>query len=148
MEKLNFPEYKFNVKRNDKGTQIFDIVRKKFVLLTPEEWVRQHAICFLHFERDFPLSLMKVEKEIVVNQLRKRFDLLCYNNLGKPKILCEFKRSTIPINEATFNQIARYNLNVQAPLVYVTNGISHFIAEINFSNKSHSFLTEIPKYIK
>ena len=148
MEKLEFPEYKFNVKRNTKGTQIFDIVRKKFVQLTPEEWVRQHAICFLHFERDFPLTLMKVEKEVEVNLLRKRFDLLCYNNLGKPVLLCEFKRSTVAINEATFNQVARYNISIQSPLIYVTNGIKHFIAEVNFSTKSHSFLTEIPKYGK
>jgi hypothetical protein len=146
MEKLNFPEYEFKIKPDSKGTQIFDIVRKKYVLLTPEEWVRQHAILFLHFERDYPLSLMKVEKEISVNQLLKRFDLLCYDNKGKPLLLCEFKRAELPINESTFEQIARYNLSIQAPLVYVSNGLKHFIAEVNFSDKSHVFLKEIPNY--
>ena len=75
---------------------------------------------------------MKVEKEVEVNLLRKRFDLLCYNNAGKPVLLCEFKRSTVTINESTFNQVARYNLSLQAPLVYVTNGLKHYIAEVNF----------------
>ena len=146
MEKLSFPEYQFKIKRNPKGTQIFDIVRKKYVLLTPEEWVRQHAIFFLHFEKHFPLSLMAVEKEISVNKLMKRFDLLCYKNDGSPFILCEFKRSDVSISEATFHQIARYNLSIEAPLLYVSNGLKHFIAEINFSDKSHTFLQEIPNY--
>ncbi|MFT7612970.1 MAG: type I site-specific restriction endonuclease [Parvicellaceae bacterium] len=146
MKKLNFPEYEFKVNRDAKGTQIFDIVRKKFVLLTPEEWVRQHAIHFLHLERGFPIGLMAVEKEIKVNNMKKRFDLVCYNTTGLPEMICEFKRPTVPIDESTFKQVANYNLILKAPLVYVTNGLSHFVAEINFSDKTHNFLLEIPDF--
>jgi len=146
MEKLNFPVYEFNINRDAKGTQIFDIVRKKFVVLTPEEWVRQHAIHFLHFERNFPLGLMGVEKEIKVNNMKKRFDLLCYDHFGQPNLICEFKRPTVSVDESTFKQVANYNLVLKAPLVYVTNGISHFVAEINFSDKSHTFLLEMPNF--
>lgn len=146
MEKLNFPDYEFKVKRDSKGTQIFDIVRKKFVLLTPEEWVRQHAIQFLHFERDFPTSLMGVEKEIKVNKMKKRFDLVCFDNFGNPHLICEFKQPGVVISESTFKQVANYNMILKAPYVYVTNGINHYVAEIHFSDKTHNFLVEIPNY--
>ena len=146
MEKLNFPAYEFKIKRDSKGTQIFDIVRKKFVVLTPEEWVRQHAIHFLHFERDFPLTLMGVEKEIKVNKMKKRFDLVCFNNEGNPHLICEFKQPKVSVSESTFMQVANYNVIMKAPVVYVTNGLDHYIAEISFSDKTHKFLREIPNY--
>ena len=146
MGKLNFPEYEFKVNRDSKGTQIFDIVRKKFFMVTPEEIVRQHAIHFLHFEKGYPLSLMAVEKEIKVNNMSKRFDLVCYDTYGQPRMICEFKQPEVPINQSVFMQVANYNIVMGAPLVYVTNGIDHYIAEIDFSDKSHKFLREIPNH--
>ncbi len=146
MEQLNFPEYQFKVKSDTKGTQIFDIVRKKFVVLTPEEWVRQHAIHFLHLDKGYPLGLMGVEKEIKVNRLPKRFDLVCFDNLGAPSMVCEFKRPTVAISEATFMQVANYNVVLTAPYLYVTNGLKHYMAEIDFQQRKHHFLKEIPDY--
>ena len=146
MDQLNFPQYQFKIILGSKGTQIFDIVRQKFVVLTPEEWVRQHAILFLHKEKSFPIGLMGVEKEIRVNNMKKRFDLVCFNSEGKPFLICEFKQPNVPISPEVFKQVSNYNHVLKAPYVYVSNGLDHYVAKINFEAKSFSFLNEIPNH--
>ena len=114
MQVLNFPKYSFRIKNSENSLSIFDIVRKKFVLLQPEEWVRQHTLHFLIHTKQYPLSLVNVEKQLVVNQLKKRYDIVVFNTLGQVEILVECKSPTIKITQDTFDQIARYNYQLKA----------------------------------
>lgn len=146
MEELNFPKYQFKVKAEGGRTQIFDVVRKKYVVLTPEEWVRQHAIHFLNIELGYPISLMKVERQLLLNHRQRRFDLVCYNATGAIILLAEFKQPQVCITQATFNQIAQYNFVLRTPFLWVSNGIGHYMAQINFSSEEIEFVTEIPHF--
>lgn len=142
MIKLNFPEYNFKIKTSAKITQIFDIVRRKYVALTPEEWVRQHFIHYLIFEKNFPQSLLAVEMNIVLNKLQKRCDIVGYSNSGKPVLIVECKSPGVKISQKTFEQIARYNMALQVKYLAVSNGINHYFCEIDFEKKSFKFLKE------
>ena len=144
MQKLNFPSYSFRLKSSENKTLIFDIVRKKYVVLTPEEWVRQHTIHFLHFEKKYPLSLMAVEKQLKINSLTRRTDIVLYQNDGKPYIIVECKAPSVRISQEVFDQIARYNMKLNAQLIMVTNGISHFYSFIDYKNQTYQFLAELP----
>lgn len=147
MEKLNFPEYEFRINKSiDNKLVIFDPIRKKEVLLTPEEWVRQHIIRFLTDERHFPPSLISVEAGLKVNRLSRRYDLLVYNKEGNPIVLVECKSTTIPINQKTFDQVAAYNLTVKAQYLLISNGITHFFAGFDFRLKKFNFLADIPNF--
>ena len=146
MEKLNLPEYTFRI-RNDEGKQmIFDSIRKKFVALTPEEWVRQNFIQFLKQEKKYPESLMAVEKQIMVNGNQRRFDLLIYRKSGQPHLIAEFKAPNIKITQDTFDQVVRYNMALRVERVVVSNGMQHFVCEIDYANNSYTFLREIPEF--
>ena len=141
---MNFPNYKFRVKGNENKRFIFDIVRKKYVRLTPEEWVRQNCIAFLIQEKKYPLALMGVEKEFYINNLKKRMDIVVFHRNQKPFLLVECKAPQIKINQKIFDQIAIYNLKFNAPLLYVTNGLQHFYAKIDSENQKYIFLKELP----
>lgn len=145
MQELNFPHYSFKIKTRENKTVIFDIVRKKYVVLTPEEWVRQHVIHFLAEEKKYPLSLMAVEKQVMVNSLTRRTDIVVYNSQGEPSIIVECKASSVNITQETFDQIARYNLSLNADYLFVTNGLNHFYAVMDHQNQSYIFLPELPK---
>lgn len=144
MKELNFPHYSFRLKASENKTLIFDIVRKKHVVLTPEEWVRQHVIHFLHTEKKYPLSLMAVEKQVKVNSLTQRTDVVVYNREGKPYIIVECKAPSVAISQGTFDQIARYNLELDAPFLLVTNGLNHYHCMMDHANQSYVFLQELP----
>jgi hypothetical protein len=144
MQELNFPHYSFRLKASENKTLIFDIVRKKYVVLTPEEWVRQHVIHFLHFEKKYPLSLMAVEKQLKINSLTRRTDLVIYNREGKPYIVVECKAPSVAISQATFDQIARYNLELEAHFLMVSNGLNHYHCIMDHANQSYVFLQELP----
>ncbi|MFK5957736.1 MAG: type I restriction enzyme HsdR N-terminal domain-containing protein [Lutibacter sp.] len=146
MHPLNLPTYKFKIKSNENKYVIFDIVRKKYVSLTPEEWVRQHIIHFLIEEKNYPISLIAVEKQLTINNLTKRTDILIFNTKGLPYIIVECKAATIPITQSTFDQIARYNLKLNANILMVTNGLEHFLCKMDFKNEAYVFLETIPKY--
>ena len=107
MQPLNFPEYEFRFKGSENDAYIFDIVRKKFVMLTPEEWVRQHVVNYLIYQKKYPLSLLNVEKQLVVNNLRKRYDIVGYLSNGKINVVVECKAPSVKITQETFDQIAR-----------------------------------------
>ena len=146
MQKLNFPKYNFRFKNNENKTLIFDIIRKKFVILTPEEWVRQHTLHFLITEKKYPVSYINVEKQLLLNDSVKRYDIVTFKNDGDVEIIIECKAPSIPINQVTFDQIARYNLALNSNLLMVTNGLTHYFCKMDIKNKRYLFLRDLPKY--
>ena len=146
MQKLNLPTYNFKLKSKENKTLIFDNLRKKYMVLTPEEWVRQHFVSFLIHEKNFPNSLIAIEKQLTVNNIKKRSDILVFNSSGKPHIIVECKAPSIKITQDTFDQIARYNLKLKANFLIVTNGLEHFCCKMDFENEAYVFLKEIPSY--
>ena len=148
MDKLNFPAYTFKVKGNDTGKQIFDEIRKKYVALTPEEWVRQHIIRYLIDHKKYPAGLFAVESGTKYNRLKKRTDLVIYDREGKALVIVECKAPDICLNQKSFNQIASYNKNIRGKYLIVTNGLSHYCCEVDYLHGRHKFLEEIPEYIK
>lgn len=146
MQKLNFPTYSFRFKNSENKISIFDEIRKKFVILQPEEWVRQHCVHYLMTEKKYPKSLINVEKELIINDLKKRYDIVVFNPDGSIHLIVECKSAKITINQDTFDQIARYNLSVNATFLMVTNGINHYYCQMDFENEAYSFLKDIPNY--
>ena len=146
MYKLNLPEYTFRTKAENTKTLIFDSIRKKFVVLTPEEWVRQNFIQYLIQEKNYPQNLMAVEKQVKVNQQQRRFDLLIYRRNGSPYLIAEFKAPNVKITQNAFDQVVRYNMALRVERVVVSNGMQHFACEIDYEKNSYSFLKEIPTF--
>jgi hypothetical protein len=147
MEKLNFPYYEFRISHSaDNKLLIFDLLRKKEVLLTPEEWVRQHVIRFLIDDRHFPPSLISVEAGFKVNRLSRRYDIVVYNREGNPLVLIECKSPNVPIKQKTFDQVAAYNLTIKAKFLLVSNGQKHYFASFDPHLKEFQFQPEIPFY--
>jgi type I site-specific restriction endonuclease len=146
MQKLNLPTYNFKVKSNKNKMLIFDNLRKKYVVLTPEEWVRQHFVQFLIQEKKHPVSLIALEKQLTINNRKKRTDILIFNKEGSPEIIVECKAPKIKITQATFDQIARYNLKLKANFLIVTNGLEHFYCKMDFEKETYIFLKDIPNY--
>jgi hypothetical protein len=146
MQVLNFPTYQFKIKSSENTNYIFDIIRKKYVVLTPEEWVRQHTLHFLIFEKNYPQSLIAVEKQLKVNNLIKRFDVLVFNKKGLPELIVECKSQKVKIGQDSFDQIARYNLTLNANYLVVTNGLQHYFCKLDHENQQYTFLKEIPYY--
>ncbi len=147
MYKLNLPKYNFKISKKGEKTFIFDEFRKKNIVLTPEEWVRQHFLQFLVQEKKYPKSLIAVEKEVRVNNLRKRFDILVFNKMATNEIVIECKSPTIKITQDVFDQIARYNMQLKAKYLIVTNGLQHYYCKMDFENKKYIFLKDIPSYL-
>ncbi len=146
MQLLHFPTYQFRFKSNENKTLIFDIIRKKFVVLNPEEWVRQHVVHFLHHDKNYPLSHINVEKQIKVHKTTKRYDVVVFNPDGSILIIVECKAPSIKINQATFDQIARYNFVIQASFLFVTNGLDHYYCNMDYKQEQYVFLKELPNY--
>lgn len=146
MQKLNLPEYDFRIKKGEGKQLIFDPVRKKFVVLTPEEWVRQNFIQYLKTEKKYPETLMAVEKQILVNKKQRRFDLLIYSRNGEPYLIAEFKAPNVKITQDAFDQVVRYNMVLRVKRVVVSNGLQHFACEIDYTKNSYSYLSEIPEF--
>ncbi len=145
MLKLNFPEYAFRFKNSENKRLIFDPVRKKFVILTPEEWVRQHTLQFLIQEKGYSVSLINVEKQLLLHGTKKRYDIVVFKPDGSIFLIVECKAHTIEITQDTFDQIARYNLVTQAEYVMVTNGIDHYYCQMDYKNERYVFLRELPE---
>jgi predicted type IV restriction endonuclease len=146
MQKLNFPSYIFRFKNSENKVSIFDAIRKKFIILTPEEWVRQHVVNYLIEEKKYPKSLINVEKVLKVNGLRKRYDIVVFNTDGSIFILIECKAPEVKIAQVTFDQIARYNMTLEAEFLMVTNGLNHYFCLMDFENEKYEFLRELPDY--
>ncbi|MFJ1424700.1 type I restriction enzyme HsdR N-terminal domain-containing protein [Capnocytophaga canimorsus] len=146
MQKLNFYPYQFRFKNSENKTLIFDEIRKKFVVLQPEEWVRQHVVQFLIQEKSFPKSLINVEKELMINGLKKRYDIVVYKNTGEILLVVECKAPDILINQKVFDQVFRYNLSLQASVLMVTNGFQHYYAMIDYNSNKLLFMESLPDY--
>ena len=146
MQNLNFPTYSFRFKNSENKVSIFDEIRKKFILLTPEEWVRQHVVQFLLQDKKYPKSYINVEKLIKINDLSKRYDVVVFQPNGEIFLLIECKAPEVAISQQTFDQIARYNLVLKAKYLMVTNGLNHYFCQMDFENEKYVFLKELPEY--
>ena len=146
MQKLNFPSYSFRFKNSENKISVFDSLRKKFIILTPEEWVRQHVVHYLLSEKKFPASLLSVERQLKVNNLIKRYDILAFNPNGSIHLMVECKASSVKINQDSFDQIARYNLSLNATYLMVTNGLEHYYCQMDYEKEKYHFLEDIPSW--
>ena len=146
MELLNLPPYQFKLKKADDRVQIFDAIRKKYVVLTPEEWVRQNFLQYLIQEKNYPSSLIVLEASLKYNQLQKRADVLVYDKSGIPLLMVECKAPSVKITQDTFDQVARYNMIFKVKYLIVTNGLNHFCCLMDYSDNSYRYLEMIPAF--
>ena len=146
MEKLNFPKFDFSFKSKENKTFIFDPIRKKWLVLNPEEWVRQHCIQFLLKTKNVPLGFIQVEKKLNVNNTEKRYDLVVFKPDHSIDLLVECKSPKVKITQKTFDQIARYNLVLKSDYLMLTNGLNHFFCKMDFEKRKYLFLPDLPNY--
>lgn len=146
MQKLNFNTYTFRFKNSENKIAIFDEIRKKFIILTPEEWVRQHVLRFLLEEKKYPKSYVNVEKIVKINGLTKRYDIVVFQPDGSIFLLVECKAPAVAISQSTFDQIARYNMSLNAVHMMVTNGLNHYFCQMDYEQEKYSFLQDLPEY--
>ncbi|MBC8052696.1 MAG: type I restriction enzyme HsdR N-terminal domain-containing protein [Sphingobacteriaceae bacterium] len=143
---LNFPSYPFKIKQETSTTYIFDELRKKYLVLTPEEWVRQHVVQYIIQEKGYPRSLIKLEGGLKLNSLQKRTDIVVFNTVGEKILLIECKAPSVKITQKTFDQIARYNIIHKVPLLFVSNGLDHYTCKINLMEKNYQFVENLPHF--
>jgi hypothetical protein len=146
MVKLNLPSFNFELKQTQDNILIFDFLRKRYVVLTPEEWVRQHFIHYLIHHLNYPKGLIKVEGGLTFNTLQKRSDIVVFNREGKPWMVIECKAPELKLSTRTMEQASIYNHSLKAKYVVITNGMSHICCEIDWANSNTVVLGEIPKY--
>lgn len=146
MQKLNLPNLDVKIRKTYDKYYILDIIRKKYVKLLPEEWVRQHFINYLLKDLHYPASLIRLEHPLDYATRKKRADILIYNNQGKPHMIVECKAAHIPISPQVLNQVSRYNKQLRAPYLVVTNGMKHLCCQVDFEAVKVSFLPQIPAY--
>jgi hypothetical protein len=146
MQTLNLPTFAAKVKEKDGKPVIFDPVRRKFVALTPEEWVRQHFVNYLICDKGYPGELLANEVSLKLNGTTKRCDTVAYDRFLSPLMIVEYKAPQVEITSAVFDQIARYNMVLHVQYLTVSNGVNHFCCKIDYENLTYSFLKEIPTY--
>lgn len=146
MLSLNLPDFSYKIITKEGKSCIFDILRKKYVALTPEEWVRQHFIHFLTEHKNYPAGLLANEVRIVLNGTDKRCDTVLYGRDLKPRMIVEYKAPDVEITQAVFDQITRYNIVLKADYLIVTNGIRHYCCRMDYTSRSYTFLPDIPSY--
>lgn len=146
MIRLNFPEYKFQVLEKAGKLAIFDPARKKYVALTPEEWVRQHVIQYLHREKKVPLSLIGVESEIRLYKTQKRFDIAVFDRNGHPQLIVECKSPSVTVSPEVLDQVVRYNMALKVGFLMLTNGIQHIYCQVNKHDNSIRMIEDIPEF--
>lgn len=146
MYELNFPKYTFNIKKQEGKTLILCLIRKKFIVLTPEEWVRQNTLAYLIEQIHCPASLVSVERKITINKITKRYDIVVFYPSSKVFLSVECKAPNVVIDQSTFDQIARYNSVLNASFLMVTNGINHFFCQIDYQNQRYNFMESLPLY--
>lgn len=146
MLELNLPPFDKKVTEKDGKTSIFDVIRRQYVALTPEEWVRQHFVHFLIEHKGYPLSLMANEVQLRLNGMSRRCDTVVYDRTLRPRIIIEYKAPTVNITQKVFDQICRYNMVLQVDYLIVSNGMGHYCCKIDYANRTYQFLSEIPEY--
>jgi hypothetical protein len=146
MQKLNLPEYEFQYRLVDGKSCVLDVFRKRYVVFTPEEEVRQRFARYLVEERGYPPSLIQTEYSLTLNEMMRRCDILVHKPAGSPAVLVECKAPGVRINQGTFDQAARYNMVFRVKYLMVTNGLKHYCCHIDFETGQVSFLDSIPEY--
>jgi type I site-specific restriction-modification system R (restriction) subunit len=146
MWQLNLPAYNFRIIKKNEKPFIFDDLRKKFVALTPEEWVRQHFIRFLINVKLYPASLIAIEKQLVINGLKKRCDAVVYSRNAEPLMIIEFKATTVSIAQQTFDQAAVYNSKLKVDYFIISNGLKHYCCRLDKNVLQYNFLDDIPDF--
>lgn len=144
---LSFPQAELKLTRKEGQVFVWCIIRKKSLVLTPEEWVRQHLIHFLIQEKQIPIGLIAAEMAIEINQLSRRCDVVVFGKDGKPKLIVECKAPEINLTEKIFHQIAQYNAALNVDLLMVTNGLQHIVCQIDRENIQLNYLEELPDLI-
>ena len=146
MYELNLPKYGIKIK-NDKGHQsIFDVLRRKYVALTPEDWVRQHFVHFLIEHKGYPKALMAYEIQLARGNKKLRCDSVLYDRTLKPRMIIEYKAPTVSITQKVFDQITIYNMLLHVDYLVVSNGIKHYCCRMDYANQKYLFLEDIPDY--
>ena len=146
MIRLNLPEYEINVVERDGKRMIFDFLRRKYVALTPEEWVRQHFTHFLVSQKGYPKTLLANEAQLQIGDKHLRCDTVLYNKEMQPLMIVEYKAPQIQLQQKTLDQIAAYNLLLHADFLVVSNGLQHYCCQMVYEQRTYRFLTEIPDY--
>ena len=147
MQPLNLPPYEANIKRMDGMVKILDVLRQKFVALTPEEWVRQHFVHFLIEQKGYPAALMANEVAVTLNGMSRRCDTVVYQKEGlKPRMIVEYKRPDVEITQKVFEQICRYNMVLEVEYLVVSNGLKHYCCRVDIQKGEYAFLEDIPSY--
>ena len=148
MFRLNLPQYEINITEKDGKRLIFDFLRRKFVALTPEEWVRQHFTHYLVEHKGYPKGLLGNEIELHIGDKKLRCDTLLYNKEVQPRMIIEYKAPTIQIQQKTFDQIAAYNLLLKVDFLVISNGLEHYCCQMDYEQRQYRFLPDIPDYEK
>jgi hypothetical protein len=146
MYKLNLPTYEYKLKKADGKVWIFDVIRKKFIVITPEEWVRQHFINYLTAHLLYPRALLKVEGGLTYNQLQKRSDIVIFDRQGNPWMIVECKAPTLRLSAETLHQAALYNASLKAKYLTVTNGLQHLCAFTDWLEGTTTVLDDLPPF--
>lgn len=146
MDHLNLPPYPFKMKKIEDKVCILDSLRRKYVCLTPEEWVRQHFVMYLIQEKNFPSGRIGNEVSISLNGQKRRCDTVVYDSSGAPLVIIEYKAADVPLTQEVFNQIYRYNIVLKVRYLIVTNGIDHYCCYMDYDTLSANFMDEIPDY--
>ena len=148
MYSLNLPSYPIKIKEKGEKQLIFDFLRRKYVALTPEEWVRQHFVHFLMEHKGYPQALLANEVELKVGEKKLRCDTLLYNRDLKPRMIIEYKAPTIQLQQKTFDQISAYNLLLKVDYLVISNGLQHYCCKMDYTQQRYSFLEQLPDYEK
>ena len=146
LKELNLPQYSFKIRGEEGSAMILDQIRRKFVRLTPEEWVRQNFVRYLISEGKYPPGLIGIEVMFSLNKLKRRVDILIHNRMGMPVMIVECKEPEVKINDEVFDQIVNYNMQFKVPYIAVTNGIDHYACKIDHVNNKWEFLLALPLY--
>lgn len=143
---LNLPPSDVRLRHASRGNEIYDPLRKKWLLLTPEEWVRQHFTTYMQTRLSYPASLMANEIAIKLNNTTKRCDTVVYDRNGQPIMIVEYKAPSIPLTQDVFNQIARYSIALRVKYLVVSNGLRHYCCALDTETRRYRFLQQIPNY--
>ncbi|MCB0762471.1 MAG: type I restriction enzyme HsdR N-terminal domain-containing protein [Flavobacteriales bacterium] len=146
LQPLNLPPYPFKLREVGGGHQIYDDIRQKWLLCTPEEWIRQHFVKFLEVELGYPRGLIALEIGLPNGAKMQRADIVVYGKNQQPLVIVECKSPQVPLSTTTFEQAARYNAVLKVPILMVTNGLEHYCAQVDLVNASWKFLAEFPRY--
>ncbi|MBR7031374.1 MAG: type I restriction enzyme HsdR N-terminal domain-containing protein [Prevotella sp.] len=148
MFRLNLPQYEIKISEKDGKRMIFDFLRKKYVALTPEEWVRQHFTHYLVEHKGYPKGLLGNEIELQIGDKRLRCDSILYNKVALPQMIIEYKAPTVPLQQKVFDQISAYNLLLRVDYLIISNGIEHYCCKMDYEHQKYLFLQDIPDYEK